>query len=349
MNCSKENPSSSIFNKLYATQINRLRGENGLFNGRYQVERVLGKGSFGITFLAKDISQPEHPLCVIKQLCPTVNNPEALKKARQRFDLEAASLRQLGKHPQIPGLLNYFESQGEFYIVQEYIRGRTLAIEVWRNGSKSEAVVKQFLREVLPVLRYIHKHRVIHRDIKPLNLIHSQDNGRWTLIDFGGVKEQIEPIYSGETAPSTHFIGTAGFAAPEQMLKRPVYASDIYGLGVTCVYLLTGKQPSELDCDRTTGELCWQNCVQVSDYFAQVLNKMLKVSLEERYQVAEEVLIDLDNEPGFKSLSPCLSVQPPAPIEDNFSEVYLPPHVRTAKAIREWKARAESRSQELLV
>ncbi len=334
---------------LQHNQLGQLCGARQLFCDRYQVLRILGRGGFGITFLARDMSLPGHPRCVIKQLCPKVNNPAIQAKSRQRFAQEAKTLRQLGSHAQIPQLLNYFEANGEFYLVQEYVRGFTLAREVRRSGRLSEAAVKQFLRELLPLLQYVHNHQVIHRDIKPQNLLRCYDDGRLVLIDFGAVKELF--VQTGETlhkTATTHFVGTMGFAPPEQFSLRPAYASDIYAVGVTCVYLLTGKAPLEFDQDPATGEIRWQNQVNVSDHLALVLNKMLKISLDERFKSTDEVMKALGLEPYFESLTKCLSTQRlrgkglSSSQED--TAAYLPPVARTAIAIRDWKAKLKAKS-----
>jgi len=100
-------------------------------------------------------------------------------------------LARLGRHSQIPQLLDYFEVKGRFYIAQEFIQGRTLAQEVQQSGAWSEIAVKQFLKEFLPLLQYVHKQRVIHRDLKPSNIVRCEEDGRYVLIDFGAVKERM--------------------------------------------------------------------------------------------------------------------------------------------------------------
>jgi len=123
------------------------------------------------------------------------------------------------------------------------------------------------LSEILPVIDYIHSQEVIHRDIKPANMIRRNQDNLLVLIDFGAVKNQVNPTVSAssdQTALTAFAIGTPGYAPPEQMALRPVYASDIYALGVTCVYLLTGKSPKYLDYDPSTGEMLWQQNVRVS-------------------------------------------------------------------------------------
>jgi len=332
------------------SHLSDLCGSGYCFRDRYEMLKTLGRGGFGITFLAKDITLPGHPLCVIKQLCPKVHDFAALQQARKRFEQEAKILGKLGSHAQIPQLLDYFEAEGEFYLVQEYVRGSTLSREMKRSGPCSEASVKRFLREFLPLLHYVHSNNVIHRDIKPPNLIRCRDDGRLVLIDFGAVKEKISQIgESSFKATTTQFVGTVGFSPPEQLASRPIYASDIYALGITCLYLLSGKPPLEFDYEFVTGEVRWSDHITVSDHFGGILTKMLKISPQERYPSAKAVLRALDLEPYLDNLVYCMNVKPkPFPGCDGDqdaldSEAYIPPLVRTATAIRDWQAKMKAR------
>jgi serine/threonine-protein kinase len=352
MNFAPGNLSSFHSDVLQQTQLGQLCGQQQLFRDRYEVLRMLGRGGFGVTFLAKDVSLPGAPLCVIKQLCPKISEPSALENARKRFEREAKTLGQLGSHSQIPMLLNYFVADGEFYLVQEYVRGATLARLIRRSGCISEKAAKRFLREMLPLLQYIHRQQVIHRDIKPQNIIRCYDDGRLVLIDFGAVKEQI--ARTGDSSlkmPTTHFIGTVGFAPPEQFSLRPVFSSDIYALGVTCLYLLTGKAPLDFDTDRKNGELKWQDSVQLSEPFARILGKMLKISLDERYQSAEAILAALDRESPHDNLSLCLVrqnhlAQDDAASKNDSSSGHRTPTAKLAIAIRDWKLRRQEKQQQ---
>lgn len=288
-------------------------GSNLLLRDRYRVLRALGQGGFGATFLAQDESLPGNPLCVIKQLRPATTVPHVLPMARELFEREAKTLGKIGNHPQVPTLLNYFDDNGQFYLVQEFISGSTLQQEVKRQGSFSEAGAKQFLSEILPLLQYIHSQHVIHRDIKPANLIRREQDRKLVLIDFGAVKNQVNPTTtnnSDQTALTNFAIGTPGFAPPEQMALRPVYASDIYAVGVTCIYLLTGKSPKDLDYNPSTGEMVWQKYIHVSDHFAEVLKKMLEASVRHRYQSASDILRALDLLPYVEDLEKGLATQP---------------------------------------
>ena len=281
-------------------------GANLLLRDRYRVVGALGRGGFGATFLARDESLPGRPPCVIKQLRPTVEAPHVLEMARDLFQREAKILGKIGNHPQLPRLLDYFEAKQEFFLVQEYISGATLQQAVKRGGPFTESGAKQFLCEVLPVMQYIHSHEVIHRDIKPANLIRREQDKRLVLIDFGAVKDKVNPIkasQSDQTALTAYAIGTPGYAPPEQMAMRPVYASDIYAIGVTCIYLLTGKSPKDLSYDPQSGEMLWHSHVKVSEHFAKVLDKMLEISVRHRYNSADAILRDMDLEPYLDSLA----------------------------------------------
>ncbi len=327
-----------------------------LMRDRYLGVKSLGQGGFGTTFLAIDRVLPGNPPCVIKQLRPSTADPNVFQMARELFEREAQTLGRIGNHPQVPRLLDYFEYNKDFYLVQEYVKGNNLQQEIKRNGPVSEAGARQFLSEVLPMIDYIHQQRVIHRDIKPANLIRREQDKKLVLIDFGAVKNQVKPQTpansSDHTALTSFAIGTPGFAPPEQMALRPVYASDVYALGVTCIYLLTGKSPKDLDYDQKTGEMMWRKEVDISENFAKVLQKMLEVSVRHRYQTAEEVLRALDMEPYLDSLAQGLVAKPTgggAPLANSDPEPE-PPSTPTsatqklAMAIRAKRARRQGRS-----
>jgi serine/threonine protein kinase, bacterial len=268
-------------------------GARLLVRNRYRVTKSLGQGGFGATFVAIDVSLPGEPICVIKQLRPSNNHEKFLRMARELFEREARTLGKIGNHPQIPRLLDFFEERRNFYLVQEYVSGHTIHQEVKQMGLFKENKIRDFLIEILPVITYIHSQQVIHRDIKPANILRREQDGKLVLIDFGAVKNyvaQMEPVEGVEQASNTQFaVGTSGYAPPEQLAMRPIFASDIYALGVTCVYLMTGKSPKDIEYNPSTGEMMWQKHVELSKHMTQVLSKMLEVSVRYRYQSAEEV------------------------------------------------------------
>lgn len=303
------NPACPNPENLVNTELCQACGNKLLLQGKYDVVQILGQGGFGTTFIAKNMALPGEPQCVIKQLRPSTTASNVMEMARDLFRREAKTLGKIGSHPQIPTLLDYFEQGNEFYLVQEFVSGLTLQQEVKQNGPFTEAGARQFLSEILPLLQYLHSQQVIHRDIKPANIIRRNQDRKLVLIDFGAVKDQVNPnaaSLSEQTALTSYAIGTPGYAPPEQMAMRPVYGSDIYALGVTCIYLITGKSPKELNYNPATGDMDWLSCVDVSSTFADVLGKMLEVSVKHRYQTANEVLKALDMEPYLESLAQSL-------------------------------------------
>lgn len=329
-----------------AAQYCKSCGSKLWIRDRYRVLGALGRGGFGATFLARDQLLPGCPPCVIKQLRPTTDVPNLLDMARDLFQREANILGKIGNHPQLPRLLDYFEMTKEFYLVQEYVSGSTLQKEVKRCGPFTEVSVKQFLNEILPVIQYIHSHQIIHRDIKPANLIRREQDQQLVMIDFGAVKDKVsQPKVdpSDQTALTAYAIGTPGYAPPEQMAMRPVYASDLYAIGVTCVYLLTGISPKDLPYNPQSGELRWQERVSVSAHFAKVLTKLLDISVHNRYQMAEDVMRDLEIEPYLEDLSQNLSFATAEQVAANKKKDQQPekysPSARMAAAIRARKER----------
>jgi serine/threonine-protein kinase len=259
-----------------------------LLNNRYQIIRTLGSGGFGETFLAEDTQMPSRRLCVIKQLRAIQNNQQVYELVQQRFGREAAILEELGDgSSQIPRLYAYFSDNEQFYLVQEYIKGKTLTQVVQEKGLMNENSVKQILISILPVLDYIHSKGIVHRDIKPENILIDID-AQPVLIDFGAVKETLGTIITPSgNATKSIVIGTPGFMATEQSVGRPMFASDIYSLGLTAIYLLTGKMPQELTSDPATGKVLWrQYAPNVKDDFADILDKAIGFDARERFKTA---------------------------------------------------------------
>ncbi len=274
----------------------RACGQKLILNGRYRPVKNIGKGRFGATFLSIDLLLPGNPICVIKQLRPSANDPEAFQMALDLFEREAKTLGQLD-HPQIPRLLDYFEQGQHFYLIQSWVKGRTLQQIVQQDGVYNEIQIKRFVTEILPVLKYIHSVKVIHRDIKPANIISREQDGKLVLIDFGAVKDQVNTELAkkySKTALTEFAVGTMGFAPPEQLAMRPIYSSDIYAVGATCLYLMTAKSPREFPCDELTGELLWKKEIKMNASFEKILTKMLEFDIRYRYRSVDEVLKDLE-------------------------------------------------------
>ncbi|MEH2417534.1 serine/threonine-protein kinase [Nostoc sp.] len=286
-----------------------------LLDGRYQVLQVLGKGGFGQTYIAQDTHRPGFPKCVVKHLKPVTRSPEFLEIARRLFNSEAETLEQLGNHDQIPRLLAYFESNQEFFLVQEFIEGHTLKAELFPNQPWTEEKVIQLLQQVLGILQFIHSHNVIHRDIKPDNIIRRQQDGKLVLIDFGAVKQvQTQLLTVAGHTGATIIIGTPGYMSTEQGQGKPRPNSDIYSLGIIGIQSLTGLHPINFQEDPDTGEISWQHQANVSSGLASVLSKMVLHHFKQRYQSAAEVLQalkHLDTKVEAQLTQPPSFIQPP--------------------------------------
>jgi serine/threonine protein kinase len=295
-------------------------GNKLLLGDRYRAGKILGQGGFGRTFEAVDEYKPSKPPCVIKQFYPQAQGTSSIQKATELFEREAVRLEQLGKHPQIPDLLAYFSQDGQQYLVQQFIDGENLAKVLESQGYFSEAQIRNLLKNLLPVLEFIHSNQVIHRDIKPENIIQRQ-NGQLVLVDFGAAKYAIQAAF----AVTGTVIGTAGYAAPEQVNGKAIYPSDIYSLGVTCLYLLTEVEPFDL-FDPSEFEWAWRKHLKksVSSELGEILDKMIQPAINKRYQSATEVLQALGSQSPQPSPqpSPQSSPQPrPDPSEKELLKI----------------------------
>jgi serine/threonine protein kinase len=262
---------------------------------RYRALKVIGQGGFGKTFLAQDESKPSQPRCVIKQFAFETINPNAsqgtLDVAIRLFEQEAKRLDDLGKHPQIPELLSFTIHEGKQYLIQEFIDGETLEQELARVGAFNVAQVRHVLVEVLQILEFVHSKSVIHRDISPDNIIRRRSDKKLVLVDFGAAKHATATLLA-KTGTS---IGKASYGAPEQMLGKSVFQSDLFGLGVTCLHLLTNVEPFTL-YDVLENEYQWRQFLNgkvVSDKFGKLLDRLTAYRVKDRPNSVIDTLHDL--------------------------------------------------------
>jgi serine/threonine protein kinase, bacterial len=277
---------------------NRITGSQligKVLQKKYLFQALLARGAFGLTFLARIISLPGQPLCVIKKLEPKVDNPANHLNARWRFYLEARSLSRLGAHCQIPTLIDYFKLGQSIYLVEEYIPGQTLDVAVKNSRCFTQTEVENFLLQMLRLLEFIHSNRLIHRDVKPQNIILSSVDRRLVLLDFGAVKDLDPPPKVRYDRIISQGIGTPGYAPPEQLADRTVYASDLYGLGMTCLFLLTGISPRQLPTDPQTCEILWNEDIAIEPSLQEIIAKMVRVSVGDRYQTAAQAISALES------------------------------------------------------
>jgi tetratricopeptide (TPR) repeat protein/tRNA A-37 threonylcarbamoyl transferase component Bud32 len=264
-----------------------------LLGGRYQIIRQLGSGGFGQTFLAEDQHLPGKPFCVVKHLKPKANHPDLREAAQRLFEGEAAALYTLGHHAQIPRLTAHFQQESEFYLVQEFIQGTVLNQELQQRRTLTEVEVLDFLIEVLSVLEFIHQNQIIHRDVKPANLIRRQTDGKIIVIDFGAVKHLTQQPWLIDAPTMTVAVGSSGYSPPEQLAGKACFASDVYAVGMIGLQALTGIAPKALPIDTQTHEVRWRDRVTVSRGLADILDRMVRYDFRQRYQSVSAVLTDL--------------------------------------------------------
>ena len=297
---------------------------------RYEVQRQLGKQTGRQTLLARDLQTQK--LVVLKQL---FLGSDFEWQDLKLFEREAETLKTLS-HPAIPRYLDYLEidepdSKG-FALVQTYVEGKTLEEHLTAGRTFSESEVKELAKSLLAILMYLHEQNqpVIHRDIKPSNiLLHSRSGnsaGQVYLVDFGSVQNQAAKFGGTITV-----VGTYGYMAPEQFGGRSVPASDLYGLGATLIYLVTGLHPTELPQQDLRIQFA-DRAGQLNPNLIYWLEWMTEPSLEKRLSSAEEALRSLDDNPFIinKINKSSLAVQPPESDikltkNSEFIDIIIPP------------------------
>ena len=208
---------------------------------RYQIVTTIGTGGMATTYAAVDLANSQR--VALKVLSFEQANDW---KALEMFEREAKVLANLD-HPFIPRYLDYFEldldNDRRFYLVQELVEGESLATLIERNWQPSEAEVKDIALQLLDILVYLHSLSppVIHRDIKPQNIIRDRQ-GQIYLVDFGAV----QAVYRNTISVGGTFVGTLGYMSPEQLRGKVVTPSDLYSLGCSLIFLLTRKLPTDL-------------------------------------------------------------------------------------------------------
>lgn len=310
--CSKQHSNSS--SHRFCTQCGEALPlpVGQIVNKRYRVVRQLGQGGFGRTYLAEDTNQ-SNKQCVLKEFAPQVQEKNDLKKAQELFEREAKVLQKL-QHPQIPRFHSWLQeklgSNDLFFLVQDYIDGDNYYYLLEQRQSKNqaftEAEILTLLQNILPVLSYLHSQDVVHRDISPDNLICRRSDNLPVLIDFGGVKQlpASQGLWLTKLRVNHTLLGKQGYAPEEQIRQGKVfYSSDLYSLAVTCLVLLTGKEPQQL-YDSFQGIWHWGKEIRVSPQLEAVFKKMLAYKPSDRYQNAAQVLQDLPTQVTAKPVSP---------------------------------------------
>ncbi|PSB46761.1 serine/threonine protein kinase [Cyanosarcina cf. burmensis CCALA 770] len=262
---------------------------------QYQVLRILGQGGMGTTYLAWNPSQKkplgnnstrksQPQLLVLKEM-----NAEIAKvaKAQELFEREANALKHLN-HVGIPKYYDFFVEDGKKYLAMELIHGQNLEQIIYKYGPVTPAKAIGWMLQACEILDYIHSQEppLIHRDIKPANLMLRSLDHRIVVLDFGAVK-------TGGTAFVTR-IGAEGYCAPEQERGHPLIQSDLYAIGPTLIFLLTGEAPYKFYRPSSKGyQFQLDSIPTVTPELQAVITRVTETKPSDRYATAKELAIAL--------------------------------------------------------
>ncbi len=260
-----------------------------LLNARYQILQLLSANAVCESYLAAEV--PDNSLYfIVKKLFLRNQDEQVLNHARILLESEIETLQELAKtQDKIQELFTSWEENRDFYVVQEYIPGNPLSLEISKGKILQEEAVITLISEILKILVFIHHHGVIHQNLKPTNIIQSHPDGQLVLVDFGGIRKAI------------HNIGRSEYMPIEQLHEKTRFNSDIYALGIIAIAALTGKSAKEITGINSpkhflSGEIIWQHYNRkVSANLAKIINKMVRLDYRHRYQSASEVLKDIQS------------------------------------------------------
>jgi serine/threonine protein kinase/Tfp pilus assembly protein PilF len=252
-----------------------------LNDGRYRVKRSLGVGGQGAAYSAYDHASGD--TVVLKEfLLPIYVDISIRKDVLESFESEARILKHLN-HDQVVKLNDFFVEDHRAYLVLEHIDGKSLREIVAKEGPLSEERVRELTRQMCSILSYLHSQepQVVHRDFTPENLILRND-GILKLIDFN-VARQVESNATGSV------VGKPAYLPPEQFRGQPVSQSDIYGMGATLSFLLTGKEPEPISVSHPKAEN-----TAVSRSMDRIVAKATAINLKDRYANCDQIIDDLN-------------------------------------------------------
>ncbi|MBD3882785.1 serine/threonine protein kinase [Phormidium tenue FACHB-886] len=300
---------------------------------RYQIQRLLGKKAGRQTLLARDLTAQTQ--VVLKLL---IFSPEFEWDDLKLFEREAETLRSLD-HPAIPRYLDFFELElphGKgFVLVQSYIEARSLEDQMQQGRTFSLAEIQQLAEALLRILIYLHGQHppVIHRDIKPSNILLEDRSGhsigRVYLVDFGSVQ-----TLAAKEGGTITVVGTYGYMPPEQFGGRAVPASDLYSLGATLIYLITGQHPADLP--QRDLRIEFEPIARLDAEFTRWLRQMTAPSLSQRFALAEAALANLHQQDKaiITAKSPLAGSRVQVSKSDRRLEILVPPSRKMFKTVQ---------------
>jgi serine/threonine protein kinase len=250
-----------------------------LINDRYYLYQLIADNNHNQVFLARDYLR--HRKCIVKRLVLDSCNTRVEQTIKNMFRQEAKILEKLtGKHNQISQFYNYLNDGSSLYLVQEWVSGITLEQKLRQQKKLSEAETSKILLNLLPVLECIHSQGIIHRDIKPKNIVLRNQDNLPVLIDFG-IAQQISDNPQTNCHQSTIIAGTPGYMSLEQAMGQQAYNNDLYSLGLTAIHLLTGRSPLNIDLN--------QQEISISRNLIDVLSRAIASKPQQRFASAREM------------------------------------------------------------
>ena len=281
-----------------------LQHNTTLQGGKYRIERVLGQGGFGITYLATQTSLQRKVAIkefFMKDSCsrdettrtmstPSTGNSKLVEMYRKKFIKEARNLARL-KHPNIISVIDVFEENGTVYYAMPYLSGGSLQDYVDAHGALSEATAMKYIKQIAKALKYMHEEQhICHYDVKPANIL-LDDKGNAMLIDFGISKNYDAAGHETTTTPVGMSEGYAPIEQYQQNIEEFSPVSDVYALGATLYFLLHGKRPVSA-VHRASGTALLMS-KQLSQGIKDIINASMMVSKRERANSVDVFLKDI--------------------------------------------------------
>jgi serine/threonine protein kinase/Tfp pilus assembly protein PilF len=257
-----------------------------VFSGRYEIIQEFSQDESGHTYLAQDKKRHGYSVCLVKEFVPSSEffkegDREFLQQLFRLFQQQAEILKQLGHSDRFPKLLAYFQYQGNFYIVQEFIEGRPLLDELVPGQPLSEEQVINLLAELLESLAMIHFYHINHGNIHPNNIIRSKHNHQLVLTDFAVFKQMLSqnPQVAGKLA---------GYQRSKLKAETSLFSDDIYAVGIIAIQALTGIPAEQLPRNPKTHKIIWKNIwknqVKVKNrQLVSILNLMIDTGSRQRH------------------------------------------------------------------
>lgn len=275
-----------------------LRPNTTLQGGKYRIERVLGLGGFGITYLAEQTSLERNvaikeffmkDFCSRDKTMMTTGSAQIVEQCRKKFVKEARNLARLS-HPNIIGVIDIFEENDTVYYVMPYLTGGSLEDYVKKHGALPESEAMKYIRQIASALKYMHEEQhICHYDVKPANILLDNKKNA-VLIDFGISKNYDASGHETTTTPIGMSEGYAPIEQYQQNVEDFSPVSDVYALGATLHFLLHGKRPISAVHRASGTELIISD--QLSQEIKDLINISMKVSKRERAKCVDVFLKD---------------------------------------------------------